>query len=50
MKEEEKRFGESLCISRAKPLPAKQSVRFECQICSEITKKFAKMCLDESSL
>ena len=33
-----------------KPSPQKQSVKFKCQKWSEITKKFAKKCLDASSL
>ena len=36
--------------SKAKPLPLKQSVKFKCKIRPEITKKFAKKCLDASSL
>ena len=44
------RVCEPLFGSKAKPLPPKQSVKFECKIWSEITKKFAKKCLDASSL
>ena len=36
--------------SKAKPLPLKQSVKFKFKIWAEITKKFAKKCLDGSSL
>ena len=36
--------------AKAKPLPSKQSVKFKCQIWSEITEKFAKKCLDVSRL
>ena len=36
--------------STAKPLSPKQSVKFKCQILSEITKKLAKKWLDASSL
>ena len=35
--------------SIGKPSPPKQSVKFECQIWSEIIKTFAKKCLDASS-
>ena len=31
------------------PLPPKKSVKFKCKIRSEISKKFAKKCLDASS-
>ena len=34
---------------KAKPSPPKQSVKFKCQVWFEITKKFAKKCLDASS-
>ena len=36
--------------SKVKPSPSKQSVKFKCQIQFEITKKYPKKCLDESSL
>ena len=36
--------------SKAKPSPPKPSVKFKCQIWSEITKELAKKCLDASSL
>ena len=36
--------------SKAKLLPPKQFVKFKCKIWFEITKKFAKKCLDASSL
>ena len=36
--------------SKAMILPPKQSVKFKCQIWSEITIKLAKKCLDASSL
>ena len=36
--------------SKAKPLSPKQSVKYKCKIRVEITKKFAKKCLDVSSL
>ena len=52
-REEKKRFGESLkplLESKAKPSLPKQSVKFKCQIWLKITKKFAKNCLDASSL
>ena len=35
---------------KQKPLLPKQSVKFKCQIWAEITKKFAKKCLDASSV
>ena len=35
---------------KAKPWPRKQSVKFKCQIWFKATKKFAKKCLDMSSL
>ena len=38
-----------LLRSEAKPLLPKQSVKFKCKIWSEITKNFAKKCLDASS-
>ena len=39
-----------LLESKAKLSPPKQSVKFKCKIWFEITKKFAKKCLDASSL
>ena len=39
-----------LSISIAKPSPPKLSIKFKRQIWSEITKQFAKKCLDASSL
>ena len=45
-----KRGSKPLLRSKAKPSPPKQSVKCKCQIWSEITKKFAKKCLDASSL
>ena len=55
MREKKERFGEGfvtryLLGSKAKPSPPKQSVKLKCQIWSKITKKFAKKCLDASSL
>ena len=35
---------------KAKPSPPKQSIKFKCQIWFEIIRKFAKKCLDASSL
>ena len=47
MKEEKERFGEGLSLgSTAKLSPPKQSVKFKCQIWFEITKIFAKKCLE----
>ena len=50
----EKKKSEKACKSllelNAKPLPSKQSVKFKYKIWSKITKKFAKKCLDASSL
>ena len=39
-----------LLRSKTKPLPSKQSVKFKGQIWAEMTMKFAKKCLDASSL
>ena len=39
-----------LLKSKAKPSPSKPSVKFKRKILSKITKKFAKKCLDASSL
>ena len=55
MKEEKERLGEGLVIvpllgSKAKPVLLKQSVKLKCQICSILIKKFAKKCVDASSL
>ena len=45
------RVGKPLVGSKATPSPPKLSVKFKCQIWSEITKKLAKKkCLDASSL
>ena len=41
---------EPLLGSKAKPLPLKQSVKFKCPTWSDITNKFARKCLDASSL
>ena len=35
---------------KTKPSPLKQSFKFECKILAEMTKSFAKKCLDASSL
>ena len=45
-----KRVCKSLLEFKAKPLLAKQSGKFKCQIWLKITKKFGKKCLDASSL
>ena len=45
-----KRVWKPLLGSKAKPLPLKQFVEFKSLIWSEITKEFAKKCLDASSL
>ena len=41
-----KKVCKRLLGSKAKPFSPKQSVKFTCQIWSEITKKFDKNCLD----
>ena len=46
----EKLFASGFYKSKAKPLFPKESMKFKCQIWSEITNKFAKKCLDASSL
>ena len=49
-REEKERFAKDFWNLKATPLPPKQSVKFKCQIWSEITNKFSKKCLDASSL
>ena len=44
------KVSKSLQGSKAKLSPSKLFVMFKCQIQSEITKKFAKKCIDTSSL
>ena len=53
MREEKEMLGEVcklLLKSKAKPSPPKLPAKLKCQIWSEITKQFAKKCLDASSL
>ena len=45
-----RRVCKQLLESKAKLAPPKESVKLKCQLWPEITKNFAKKCLDASSL